>query len=156
MQLDAIDCRILSALQHNARLSNQDLADQVALSPSACLRRVRALENQGVIRGYHAQLDPALLGYELEAIVHVTLDRAREDWHEDFMGRIQQFEEVAAAYIVAGPSNYVLHVRCRNLAAFSGFIVERLNRLPGMRDICSYIVMRTLKDSRWQVPLGGK
>ncbi|RBH41767.1 Lrp/AsnC family transcriptional regulator, partial [Pseudomonas sp. MWU13-2860] len=76
--------------------------------------------------------------------------------HEDFMGRIQQFEEVAAAYIVAGPSNYVLHVRCRNLAAFSGFIVERLNRLPGMRDICSYIVMRTLKDSRWQVPLGGK
>lgn len=154
MQIDAIDWRILAALQQNGRLSNQDLADKVALSPSACLRRVRALEENGLIRGYRAELDAARLGCELEAIVHVGLDQSRQDWHEEFLEQVDALEEVAAAYIVAGPCNYVLHVRCRNLAVFSDFVVEKLNKLPGMRDICSYIVMRKLKDKLGQLPLG--
>ncbi|WP_287876958.1 Lrp/AsnC family transcriptional regulator [Aquitalea sp.] len=153
MQLDAIDMRILRALQDNGRLSNQDLADQVALSPSACLRRVRTLEEEGLIRAYRAELDAVALGFELEAIVQVTLDRSREDWHGEFLQQMQAFEEVTAAYVVTGPCNYILQLRCRNLAAFSDFIVERLNKVPGMRDICSHIVMKTLKDSRHQLPL---
>lgn len=145
--------RILRALQGDGRLSNQDLADQVALSPSACLRRVRALEEGGLIRGYRAELDALALGFELEAIVQVTLDRSREDWHGEFLQQIEAFEEVIAAYVVTGPCNYILQLRCRNLAAFSDFIVDKLNKVPGMRDICSHIVMKTLKDSRYQLPL---
>jgi DNA-binding Lrp family transcriptional regulator len=93
MQLDAIDMRILRALQDNGRLSNQDLADQVALSPSACLRRVRTLEEEGLIRAYRAELDAVALGFELEAIVQVTLDRSRDDWHGEFLQQMQAFEE---------------------------------------------------------------
>ncbi|PXX40151.1 MULTISPECIES: Lrp/AsnC family transcriptional regulator [Aquitalea] len=155
MQLDAIDMRILSALQHNGRLSNQDLADQVALSPSACLRRVRTLEEGGLIRGYHAELDAVALGFELEAIVQVSLDRSRDDWHGEFLLQMQAFEEVTAAHVVAGPCNYILHVRCRSLPAFSDFIVDKLNKVPGMRDICSFIVLKTVKDTRDRLPLAG-
>ncbi|MDC7689363.1 Lrp/AsnC family transcriptional regulator [Vogesella indigofera] len=156
MQLDAIDWRILAALQHNGRLSNQDLADRVALSPSACLRRVRMLEESGLIRGYRAELDAARLGFELEAMVQVSLDRSRDDWHDTFLQQVQAFDEVAAAYIVAGPCNYMLHVRCANLAAFSAFVVDKLNKLPGMRDICSYIVMQTIKNQLGVLPLADK
>ncbi|NWK79081.1 Lrp/AsnC family transcriptional regulator [Aquitalea sp. LB_tupeE] len=153
MQLDAIDVRILSALQHNGRLSNQDLADQVALSPSACLRRVRALEEGGLIRGYHAELNALALGFELEAIVQVTLDRSRDDWHDEFLQQIEAFEEVTAAFVVTGPCNYILQVRCRSLPAFSEFIVEKLNKVPGMRDFSSFIVLKIVKDTRDRLPL---
>ncbi len=153
MQLDSIDWRILAALQHNGRLSNQDLADKVALSPSACLRRVRTLEENGLIQGYHARLDAVQLGFELEAIVHVTVDHSHPDWHEAFLQQLDAFDEVVAAYVVSGASNYVLHIRAKGLTAFSTFVVEKLNKLPGMRDICSYIVMKTLKDKRGELPL---
>ena len=83
MQIDAIDQRILYRLQENGHLSNQELAEQVSLSPSACLRRVRALEEAGLIRGYRAVLDPEKLGFELEALVHVSLDQSRPGWHEN-------------------------------------------------------------------------
>jgi len=153
MQVDAIDWRILAALQENGRLSNQDLADTVALSPSACLRRVRTLEENRLIRGYRAELDAQRLGFELEAIVHITMDRSREDWHERFQVQINQFDEVTAAYVVSGPTNYVLHVRTHNLTAFSNFIVEKLNKVPGMRDINSYIVMKKIKDRSGHLPI---
>jgi Lrp/AsnC family leucine-responsive transcriptional regulator len=153
MKIDVIDVRILDALQRDGRLSNQDLAEKVALSPSACLRRVRALEEFGFIRGYHAELDPIKLGFELEAIVHVSLDRSLEDWNGKFLEGIRQFEEVTTAYIVSGACNYILHVRTRSLGDFSSFVVNKLNKMQGMRDICSYIVMQKLKDSHARLPL---
>ena len=153
MKVDAIDLRILSALQRDGRLSNQDLADKVSLSPSACLRRVRALEEYKLIRGYHAELDAAQLGFEFEAVVHVTLDRAEADWHGKFQQRIQQFDEVTAAYVVSGACNYVLIVRTRSLTEFSRFIVDKLNKVIGVRDLCSYIVMQKIKDNLGGLPL---
>ncbi|WP_147693092.1 Lrp/AsnC family transcriptional regulator [Vogesella mureinivorans] len=153
MQLDTLDWRILAALQDNGRLSNQDLAERVALSPSACLRRVRALEDAGLIAGYHARLDAARLGFELNAIVHVTLDHSQPGWHETFQAEVMAFDEVSAAHVVTGSCNYVLHIRAANLAAFSDFMVNRLNKLPGMRDMCSYIIMKTLKDHGSRLPL---
>lgn len=153
MKVDSIDLRILVALQNDGRLSNQDLAEKVALSPSACLRRVRLLEEFGLIRGYHAELDPVKLGFELEAVVHVTLDRALEDWHDRFQQQIQQFDEITTAYVVSGPTNYILHIRTHSLADFSNFIVNKLNKVPGMRDINSYIVLQKIKSGISRLPL---
>ena len=85
--------------------------------------------------------------------MHVTLDRAETDWHGKFQQRIQQFDEVTTAYVVSGPCNYVLHVRARSLNDFSRFIVEKLNKVAGVRDICSYIVMQKIKDACGQLPL---
>lgn len=155
MHIDAIDQRILCRLQEDARLSNQDLADQVALSPSACLRRVRALEESGLIQRYRAVLDAGKLGFELEAIVHVSLDQSRAGWHEEFMAGIALHDEITEASIVTGASNYILTVRTRNLAAFSQFVEDKLSKLAGVRDLCSHIVMRKVKDRGGMLPLAG-
>lgn len=146
MQLDLIDWRILSELQQNARLSNQDLSDKVALSPSACLRRVKALEEHKLIIGYHATLNAEKLGFALDAIVQISLDQSKDDWHDEFMEQIQRFPEIIAAYIVTGEFNYILHIRHQSFADFSDFIIQKLNKISGMRNIYSHIVMAKIKE----------
>lgn len=148
MTLDSIDRRILMALQSNGRLSNQDLADLVSLSPSACLRRVKFLEKEGFILGYHASLNTDKLGFEIEAIVHISLDQSNPGWHEDFLLQIEALPEIMAAYIVTGAFNYILHIRTQNFTHFSDFVVEKLNKIVGMRDIRSHIVMKKMKDTK--------
>lgn len=146
MTLDSTDLRILYFLQQDGRISNQELAEKVALSPSACLRRLRMLEGDGLISGYRAQLNAERLGIELEAIVHVSLRQDVEGWHETFIGKVQQWPEVVAAYVITGASNYVLRVQARNLKHFSDFIVNHLNRASGVTDIRSEIVLQKIKE----------
>lgn len=146
MQLDTTDLRILQVLQEDGRISNQDLAERVALSPSACLRRVRMLEEGGAITGYRAQLGRAALGLELEAIVQVSMRQDVTGWHETFMAAVQSWPEIVAAYIITGDCNYILRVQAPNLQHYSEFIIERLYKTPGVMDIRSNIVLRTIKD----------
>jgi len=145
MTLDPTDLRILTCLQENGRISNQDLADRVALSPSACLRRVRLLEESGVIGGYRAWFDAEKLGLELEAIVQVSMRHDVEGWHDTFIAAVQAWPEVMSAYIITGDSNYILRVLARNLRHYSDFIVNRLYRTPGVMDIRSNIVLQKIK-----------
>ncbi|HBP1177927.1 kynurenine pathway transcriptional regulator KynR [Pseudomonas aeruginosa] len=145
MPLDAIDLRILRHLQQDGRMSNQDLAEKVSLSPSACLRRLRLLESEGIIRGYSVELDAERLGVELEAIVHVSLRQDVEGWHEAFIARVRDWPEVVTGYVVTGATNYVLRVRARNLKHYSDFIVNKLNRAAGVTDIRSEIVLQEIK-----------
>ncbi|AIT25853.1 Lrp/AsnC family transcriptional regulator [Bordetella holmesii] len=145
MLLDTIDLKIIALLQKEGRLSNQHLVDRVALSPSACLRRLRTLEEEGVILGYEARIDPIHIGQAFEAIVHVSLDQSQPHWHEAFVEQLAGWPEVHEASIVTGASNYILHVRTTDLAAFSNFVVDKLNRSHGVREICSHIVMRKVK-----------
>ena len=147
MNLDATDLRILQVLQYDGRISNQDLAEKVALSPSACLRRLRLLEEEGIISGYRAELNAERLGVEFEAIVHVSLRQDQDDWHETFIKRVQAWPEVVSGYVVTGVSNYVLRVQARNLKHFSDFVVNTLNRTAGITDIRSEIVLQRIKDS---------
>ncbi len=145
MNLDPTDLRILTCLQENGRISNQDLADRVALSPSACLRRVRLLEESGVIGGYRAWFDAEQLGLELEAIVQVSMRHDVEGWHDTFIAEVQSWPEVLSAYIITGDSNYILRVQARNLKHYSDFIVNRLYRTKGVMDIRSNIVLQRIK-----------
>lgn len=146
MTLDSTDIRILHCLQHDGRISNQELAERVSLSPSACLRRLRNLEDSGIVRGYRPVLDAERLGVELEALVHVSMRQDEADWHERFVEQLQGWPEVVSAYIVTGASNYVLRVQARNLKQFSDFIVSRLNRAHGVTDIRSEIILQTVKE----------
>ncbi|AJO81629.1 MULTISPECIES: Lrp/AsnC family transcriptional regulator [Pseudomonas] len=146
MILDSTDLRLLHFLQQDGRISNQELAEKVALSPSACLRRLRLLESEGIVSGYRAVLDAERLGIELEAIVHVSLRQDVADWHETFIKKVQQWPEVATAYVVTGASNYVLRIQARNLKHFSDFIVNHLNRTSGVTDIRSEIVLQKIKE----------
>ncbi len=147
MQLDATDLKILALLQADGRISNQDLAEKVFLSASSCLRRVRMLEENGVISHYRAVLDPTVIGLEVDAFVQVTMRRDVEQWHENFTTAIQSWPEVVGTYIITGDANYLLRVRARNLKHYSSFILERLYKTAGVLDIRSNIVLQTLKDS---------
>ncbi len=147
MQLDATDLKILQALQRDGRVSNLELAEKVFLSPSSCLRRVRMLEEAGIISRYSAVLDATKLGLEVDAFVQVTMRRDVEQWHENFSQALQQWPEVVGSYIITGDANYLLRVRARNLKRYSSFVLERLYKTTGVLDIRSNIVLQVIKDT---------
>lgn len=153
ISLDATDCRILSVLQDEGRISNLDLAERIALSPSACLRRLRLLEEQGVVERYRACLNRELLGFEMEAFVQVSMRNDQQDWHEQFARALAEWPEVVGAYIVSGDSHYLLRVLAHNLKHYSDFVLNRLYKAPGVMDIRSNIVLQTLKEDAG-VPIG--
>lgn len=144
-KLDSIDLRILAFLSQDGRMSNQELAEKVSLSPSACLRRLRTLESEGIIAGYGVRLNAELLGIEVQALVSVNMRQDVEGWHERFIEALQRWPEVAEAYVVTGASNYLLRVRARNLKHYTDFIVNQLNRTQGVTDIRSDIILQSLK-----------
>lgn len=148
MKLDAIDLKILNLLQENGRISNLELAEKVFLSPSSCLRRVRILEESGMIDRYSAVLNPVALGLEVDAFVQVTMRRDLEHWHENFMAALRAWPEVVGSYIITGDANYLLRVRARTLKHFSAFILEKLYKTDGVHDIRSNIVLQTVKDTQ--------
>lgn len=147
MQLDTADLRILRHLERNGRISNQELADAVSLSPSACLRRVKLLEERGIIAGYRCTVDARQLGVEFEALAMVTLRPDLDQWHEKFLQALQDWPEVVTARVITGPANYLLTVRTRDLAHYSDFVINQLYRAPGVMSIQSNIVLKTIKRS---------
>jgi Lrp/AsnC family transcriptional regulator, leucine-responsive regulatory protein len=147
MELDEIDYRILEVLQRDGRISNQDLADRVGLSPSPCLRRVRALERSGVVQRYVALLDAVALGYELQAIVEVRLDRQRNTTAHRFEKEISKYPQVLECYQLAGDWDYALRVVTRDLEAFREFCVNTLSKMAGVGTVKSNISMKQVKYS---------
>ncbi|MBN3790947.1 Lrp/AsnC family transcriptional regulator [Burkholderia sp. Ac-20353] len=145
MHLDRTDMRILRHLERDGRISNQDLANAVALSPSACLRRVKLLEERGAISGYRCAIEPKAVGVAFEALVHVSMRPDVPEWHDRFVEAIRQWPEVVSAQIVTGGSNYMLTVRARDLDHYSDFVINTLHRAAGVMSINSSIVLATLK-----------
>lgn len=145
MEMDAIDQKIIRTLQQDGRISNQDLADRVGLSPSPCLRRVRALEAEGVLQGYTALIDEARLGFGVSVFVSVQLDRQVDQALETFEKAVQGFEEVVDCWLMTGNRDYLLRVATRDLADFEGFLTGRLTRVPGVANIESSIPLRRVK-----------
>ncbi|WP_322042664.1 Lrp/AsnC family transcriptional regulator [Paraburkholderia sp. J67] len=145
ISLDATDCRILAVLQNEGRISNLDLAERISLSPSACLRRLRLLEEQGVVERYRASLNREILGFEMEAFVQVSMRNDQESWHERFVTALRDWPEVVGAYVVTGETHYLLRVLAHNLKHYSDFVLNKLYKAPGVMDIRSNIVLTTLK-----------
>ncbi len=113
--LDRLDCRILEILQQDGRITNQDLSERVALSPRACLDRLRRLERTGMISGYMALVDPRKLGTLLTIVVEVTLKDQTQATHARFEHRMRNSDEVVECYLVSGQCDYVLRLACRDL-----------------------------------------
>ena len=117
IELDAIDRRILKAMQDNARMRNVDLADAVGLSASPCLRRVKRLEDAGVIRDYVTLVDQQAVGLPVSIFINVTLERQAEKALEEFEGKIRSWPEVMECYLMTGDADYLLRVVTADLAA---------------------------------------
>ncbi|MBB2947496.1 DNA-binding Lrp family transcriptional regulator [Actinoplanes lutulentus] len=133
--LDAIDRQILLALQSDGRLSNQELADRVGLSPSPCLRRVRLLEEAGVIAGYRAVLDQEAVGLAITAFVRITLESHGAEVVERVEAEIRGIPEIVEAYLLAGDQDYLLKITVASFASYEDFVRTRLRTIPGLASI---------------------
>ena len=146
-KLSRTDRRILETLQVEGQLSNVDLAARVGLSPSPCLRRVKALEADGVISGYVALLDRRKLGLDVVAFVEVQVDRHNDTVADAFRNAILRDPAVVTCQAMTGAFDYLLKVVVPNLDAYAEFTMKRLLKMPGVKDVRSSFVLETLKDS---------
>ena len=151
-ELDAIDRRILAKLQEDARISNVDLAREAGLSPSPCLRRVRGLEERGVIRGYVTVLDQTAVGLPVSVFVSVSLERQVERALEEFETAVSSWPEVLECYLMTGDADYLLRVVVPDLSAYERFLMDRLTRVPGVSSIKSSFALKQVS-SRSALPL---
>ena len=159
IELDKTDRKILSILQQDGRLSNQDVADRVSLSPSPCLRRIKRLEEAGVIRQYVALLDPAQIGLGLLAYVNVRLEKHSEGAnaagarrvssspHADFAASVEDWPEVVACYAMTGEMDYLLRVHVEDMEHFSRFMMKTLLIHPSVADVKSSFALQRIKDT---------
>lgn len=137
IDLDAIDRRILKAIQANARMRNVDLAEAVGLSASPCLRRVKRLEDAGVIRDYVTLVDQQAVGLPVSIFISVTLERQVEKALEEFEAAIRSWPEVMECYLMTGDADYLLRVVTSDLSAYERFLMDRLTRVTGVASIKS-------------------
>lgn len=143
MQLDRYDRRILQELQKDGRISNNDLAERIGLSPSPCLRRVRALEESGFIIGYHARLDAAKLELSMMALIHISMDRHTPERFANFETRIAALPEVLECLLITGQeADYQLKVVVRDMDAFQALLLEQITRIEGVAGVHSSFVLR--------------
>ena len=144
---DKIDSRILRLLQQDGRLTNLKLAEEVHLSPTAVLERVKRLTRDGVILGYEARLDPHKLGAGMLVFVEILLDRTVHDVMDSFKAAVQVRAEILECHLVAGGFDYLLKTRVADMAAYRQFIGSVIWTLPGVRETRTYAVMEEVKST---------
>lgn len=144
--LDAIDRRILQALQRDGRLTQLELSEQVGLSPSPCARRVKRLESEGYIRGYSALIDEAKLGFGFSIFVSVRLDQQIDERLVNFETAIRDCPEVVDCWLMTGSFDYLLRVAVTDLQEFERFLTANLTRIEGVASIESSIPLRRVKE----------
>jgi len=143
-QLDRYDAMILERLQSDGRISNQDLSEAISLSPSPCLRRVRQLEESGLIEGYVALLNARKLGLNLMAFIHISLDKHTPERFEGFEKVLSEYDEVLECHLITGQSaDYVLKVIVQDMDAYQQFLLNKLTRIEGVTGVHSSFVMKS-------------
>lgn len=145
--LDAIDARILNELQRDGRLTITELGERVGLSTSPCLRRVKLLEDRGVISGYVALVDQNRVGLEVNVFASIRLERQREEQLEHFNAAVAQWPEVMECYLMTGTRDYLMRIVVGSLGDYERFIKDKLSRLDGVASIESSFALSRVKHS---------
>lgn len=143
--LNETDRKLIGLLQTDARISNQDLADQAAMSASACWRRVRALEEEGIIAGYAALVAPEKAGLGFSAILHISLMRHESQHVEQFINAVMRRSEIVECFATTGETDYHLRVICRDKEAYNAFLEDFLFKLPGLAHVRTNLVLKDIK-----------
>lgn len=153
MALDRYDRHILEILQSEGRISNQELAERIGLSPSPCLRRVRALEEAGLITGYRALVDAGKLGLTLMALIHISMDRHTPERFERFEAAVRALPQVLECLLITGQeADYQLKVIVRDMDAYQDLLLHRITRIEGVSGVHTSFVLRRVVD-RTTIPL---
>ena len=147
MKLDRRDTQILAALQQDGRRSVVELAELIGLSPTPCARRLRQLEESGVIQGYTAVVEPRALGLSVQAFVQVRLERHTDENVEQFKRALADLEEVIGCFAMTGAHDFMLHVVVPDLDSLQTVVLRKLLKIPSVRDVQSSIVLETVKHS---------
>ena len=153
MVLDRIDRRILALLQEDGRMTNVDLAEKVGLTAPPCLRRVRSLEQAGVIRGYHANCEPAMLGFPITVFAMVSLRSQAEHDLAAFERHVAGIPEVRECHMLNGEIDFILKIVSRDLQSFQEFLTSKLTPVPNVASVKTSLTIRTAKNEPG-VPLG--
>ena len=141
--LDKIDRQILALLRENARMSNLELAESVNLSPTPCARRVKQLEESGVITGYSVTTDPRKLGYQLSVYIAISMDKHTAERFSNFEKKLREFPEVVSCSIVTGRSeDYLIKALVKDMAHYEEFLLHRLNRIEGIAQVHTSFELR--------------
>ena len=141
--LDKIDRQILALLRENARISNLELAESVNLSPTPCARRVKQLEDSGVITGYSVTTDPRKLGYQLSVYIAISMDKHTAERFSNFEKKLREFSEVVSCSIVTGRSeDYLIKALVKDMAHYEEFLLHRLNRIEGIAQVHTSFELR--------------
>ncbi len=147
MQLDNYDLQMLRVLQMEGRISNQELADRIGLSPSPCLRRLRVLEESGLITGYRALVDAKKLGLSLMALIHISMDQHTPERFSNFETQIAQIPEVLECLLVTGQdADYQLKVVVKDMDGYQDLLLNRITRITGVTGVHSSFVLRRVVD----------
>ena len=153
MDIDRYDRMILQVLQQDGRISNQELADRIGLSPSPCLRRVRTLEEAGIIQGYRALINAKTLGYTLMALIYIAMDAHTPERFERFENEISKMPEVLECLLITGQdADYQIKVIVHDMDAFQELLLNRINRIQGVTGVHSSFVLRRVVD-RTDIPV---
>ncbi|MCB1792810.1 MAG: Lrp/AsnC family transcriptional regulator [Gammaproteobacteria bacterium] len=148
LRLDGYDRRILDVLQREGRISNQELADRIGLSPSPCLRRVRALEESGVITGYRAVVDARRLGLTLMALIHISMDRHTPERFANFEQRVAELPEILECLLITGQdADYQLKAVVSDMEAYQALLLNKITRIEGVSGVHSSFVLRRVVDT---------
>jgi Lrp/AsnC family leucine-responsive transcriptional regulator len=154
MKLDRYDRHILEVLQADGRISNQELADRIGLSPSPCLRRVRALEEAGIIAGYRALVDAKKLGLSLIAFVNISMDRHTPERFANFDATVSALPEVLECSLITGrDADYQLKIIVRDMEAYQDLLLHKITRIDGVSGVHSSFVLRQVVE-RTALPVG--
>ena len=145
--MDRLDHAILTHLQADGRLTNAELSERVRLSPSACLRRVRALEAAGVIAGYHAVVDPAALDRGFQVLVYTTLMLRNRETIAAFEAAVVKLDAVVECHRMFGDPDYVIRVAVADVGAYERFLIDTFADLPGVARMTSQFAMKTIKSA---------
>jgi Lrp/AsnC family leucine-responsive transcriptional regulator len=141
--LDKFDEAILNQLKHNGRLSNQELAERIGLSPSPCLRRVKTLEDAGIITGYQAIINAEKLGLSLMALIHISMDKHTPERFENFEQKVSLLPEVLECLLITGQeADYQLKVQVKDMQSYQELLLHRITRIEGVSGVHTSFVLR--------------
>lgn len=146
--LDKIDYHILQLLQANSNITNLSLSNQVGLSPAPTLERVKKLEKNGIIRSYHADVDPNSLGLNVQTFILVNITWHKQDAADNFLRQVREIEEITECYTITGDGDFLLKVICKDLQAYQNLLFNVLSQVPEVERLKTLMTLSTVKSSK--------